>query len=189
MDINKILLEIIEKKFNELQKFQKEGIFEKIRTFEGNAIGQIGEIFVKEIFKNLNIKMKDFGEIIHDEFDICLDDGTKIEIKTARKGLKKDTFQFNGINPNYNAKFIICIGICLDSAYFKIVNGEKIYDHKSRSFSLNLGDKIKKIIPMNPGNQANYKLTLNLNELEPIENFADKIAEICKNLKAKNETK
>lgn len=184
MNVNDILLDIINKKFNELQKYKANGIFEKINTFEGNAICQIGEIFVKEIFNKLNIKMKDFGEILHDEFDICLDDdeniqkATKIEIKTARKGLKNNIFQFNGINPHYNVKYIICLGLCIDDAYFKIISGDKIYDHKTRSFYLIVEDKKKKIIAMNPGNQANYKLTLNLNELEKIENFPDKINEI-----------
>lgn len=178
MDANEILLNIINKKFDELQKYQNNGIFEKINIFEGNAIGQIGESFVKEIFNQLNIKMKNFGEILHDEFDICLFDDTKIEIKTARKGLKNNTFQFNGINPHYNVKYIICLGLCVDNAYFKIINGEKIYDHKMRSFYLKINEKLKKIIPMNPGNQANYKLTLNLKELQKIENFADEICRI-----------
>lgn len=178
MDINQILLEIIETKFNELQTYKKSGIFDKILEFEGNAIGQIGEKFVKEIFKNCDIAMKDFGEVVHNEFDIYLTDDTKIEVKTARKGLKNNTFQFNGINPHYNAKFIICIGLCVDKAYFKIISGEKIYNHKERKFYLRVDDNLKQLVAMNPGNQANYKLTLLLKDLEPIENFEDKIKEI-----------
>lgn len=177
-DINKILAEIIEEKFNELQQYKRAGIFEKIENFEGNAIGQIGEKFVKEIFKNCDIEMKNFGEIVHDEFDICLIDDTKIEIKTARKGLKNSTFQFNGINPNYNAKYIVCIGLCIDKAYFKILSGDKIYNHTTRKFYVKVGETHKQLVAMNPGNQANFKLTLNLKDLEPIENFAEKISEI-----------
>lgn len=178
MNLNKILLKIIEGKHKELLAFKKGGIFEKINDFEGNAVGQIGEKFVKIVFENLGLKMQKFGEVIHDEFDICLEDGTKIEIKTARKGLKNDTFQFNGINPNYNCKFIICIGLCADAAYFKIVSGEKIYDHKSRKFFLNIDGKLKQIVAMNPQNLANYKLTLTLKQLEKIENFEGKLREV-----------
>lgn len=181
MNVNEILSEIIEQKFKELQKYKKDGIFEKINYFEGNAVGQIGEIFVKNIFKILNIEIKDFKEIIHDEFDICLNDDTKIEIKTARKGIKNNTFQFNGINPHYNVKYIICIGLCTSCAYFKLIDGQKLYDHKTRSFYLQIDGKNKKLVSMNPGNQANYKLTLNLKDLEPIENFIDTIKKIfCK---------
>lgn len=177
MDVNSILKKIIDDKFKELQQYQKKGIFDKIVGFEGNAIGQIGEKFVKEIFEHCNIKIKNFADVIHDEYDICLDDNeniekaTKIEVKTARKGLKNNTFQFNGINPNYNIEYIICIGLCIDKAYFKIIDGKKQYNHKTRSFYLNVNEKNKKLVSMNPGNQANYKLTLNLSDLEPIENF------------------
>lgn len=115
--------------------------------------------------------MQEFGEVIHDEFDICLEDGTKIEIKTARLGLKSNTFQFNGINPNYNCDFIICIGLSAQAAFFKIIGGEKIYNHKTRKFYLNVDNKQRQIVAMNPHNQANFKLTLNLKDLEKIEKF------------------
>ncbi len=135
MQIDKILLKIINEKYEELKALKSQnGIFEKINHFEGNAIGQIGEEFVKSVFKECGIKMQDLGKAIHDEFDILLNNGTKIEIKTARQGLKNKTFQFNGINPHYNVKFIICIGLSAQNAYFKIVDGAKIYDHKSRKF-------------------------------------------------------
>ncbi|WP_371819873.1 hypothetical protein [Campylobacter upsaliensis] len=102
MDLEKLLLELIEQKYSEVQKKQKSGIFEKILHFEGNAIEQIGEKFVKEVFKALNLALDELpGDIIHDEFDL-LSNGKKIEIKTARKGLNNNTFQFNGINPKYN---------------------------------------------------------------------------------------
>ena len=178
MNLNEILKDLIEEKYNELAKFKENGIFEKINEFEGNAVGQIGEKFVKIVFEKLGIKMQEFGEVIHDEFDICLMDGTKIEIKTARKGLKNDSFQFNGINPNYNCKYIICVGLSAKAAFFKIVSGEKIYNHKTRKFYLNVDGKPKQIVAMNPQNQANYKLTLTLKELEKIENFESKLKEI-----------
>lgn len=44
MNINDILKNIIENKYNELRYSKdNEGIFSKIDYFEGNAIGQIGE--------------------------------------------------------------------------------------------------------------------------------------------------
>lgn len=177
MSLNEVLKNLIEEKYKELSNFKKSGIFEKINEFEGNAVGQIGEKFVKIVFANLGIKMQELSEVIHDEFDICLADGTKIEIKTARKGLKNNTFQFNGINPNYNCKYIICVGLSAEAAFFKILSGEKIYNHKTRKFYLKVDDKEKQIVAMNPHNQANFKLTLNLKDLEPIENFELKLKE------------
>lgn len=178
MNINELLLQTIEDKYNELKNFKKSGIFEKINEFEGNAIGQIGEKFVKKVFLALNLQMQEFGEVIHDEFDICLNDGTKIEIKTARKGLKNNTFQFNGINPNYNCDYIICIGLSPQQAFFKIISGEKIYNHKTRKFYLKVDDKLRQIVAMNPHNQANYKLTLTLKHLKNIENFESELRKI-----------
>ena len=178
MNLNELLKNLMLEKYNEIAKFKESGIFEKINEFEANAVGQVGEKFVKMVFENLGIKMQGFGEVIHDEFDICLTDGTKIEIKTARKGLKNDTFQFNGINPNYNCKYIICVGLSAKAAFFKVVSGEKIYNHKTRKFYLNVGDKQKQIVAMNPHNQANFKLTLSLKDLEPIEKFEAQLREI-----------
>lgn len=56
--------------------------------------------------------------------------------------------------------------------------GEKIYNHKTRKFYLNVGNEQKQIVAMNPQNQANFKLTLQLKDLEPIENFESKLREI-----------
>ena len=56
--------------------------------------------------------------------------------------------------------------------------GEKIYNHKTRKFYLNVENEQKQIVAMNPQNQANFKLTLSLKDLEPIENFESKLREI-----------
>ena len=56
--------------------------------------------------------------------------------------------------------------------------GEKIYNHKTRKFYLNVENEQKQIVAMNPQNQANFKLTLQLKDLEPIENFENKLREI-----------
>ena len=44
--------------------------------------------------------------------------------------------------------------------------GEKIYNHKTRKFYLNVENEQKQIVAMNPQNQANFKLTLSLEDLE-----------------------
>ena len=153
MNANEILAKIIETKYKELEKFKTSGIFEKINSFEGNAIGQIGEKFI----------------IINNK---------KIEIKTARKGLKNNNLQFNGINPRYNHDYIILIGLEPTKAGFLIIPGKEIYDHKTRSFYLNINDKNKKLIQMNPDNQVNYKLTLSFNELKDISEITKELRKI-----------
>lgn len=166
--VKKLLLEIIEEKYQELQKYEHNGIFSKIKGFEGNAIGQVGEKFIKELFLKLNLPLDNIHkEIIHDEFDL-LSNGKKIEIKTARKGLRNDRFQFNGINPKYNYDYIILIGITYDDVCYYIIDKKQDYkyDHKERKEYIKIGDKFKQLVQMNPGNAVNLKLTLNLKELK-----------------------
>lgn len=173
MDLEKLLLQLIEQKYNEVQKKQKSGIFEKILHFEGNAIGQIGEKFVKEVFKALNLPLDELPqEIIHDEFDL-LSNGKKIEVKTARQGLNNNTFQFNGINPKYNYDYIILLGITAESVHYYIVDKRQdyYYNHTLRKEYIKVGGKDKQLVMMNPGNQVNLKLTLNLKDLKPIASF------------------
>lgn len=178
-DINLIMENIINDKYEELNKQQQlEDRFIKIRTFEGNAIGQIGEIFTKSVFKNFGIPMKDVGkEIVHDEYDI-ISGNYKIEIKTARKGIKANTFQFNGINPIYNHDYIILIGLTTNQIYYQIISGKSVYDHPTRSNFLIVNNKERKLVQMNPGNTVNFKLTLNIKDLKKIDGFVEELKQI-----------
>lgn len=171
-----ILLNVIDDKYYELglDKIDENQQFWKIIKFEGNAIGQIGEEFIKALFRENSIRMDEDRGIIHDEYDI-LSNGKKIEIKTARKGIKSKTFQFNGINPHYNYDFIILIGLTYDNVYYNIINGKSTYDHRKRKHFLNVNGKERQLVQMNPGNSVNYKLTLNLKDLKSIETFTAEI--------------
>ncbi len=64
-------------------------IFSKIRDFEANAIGQIGEEFLKSVLNAIDGVIND--GIIHDEYDIMTKSGVSFEVKTARKGRYKLT--------------------------------------------------------------------------------------------------
>lgn len=177
MNINEILKNIIEDKYNEIRSSKdNEGIFSKIDYFEGNAIGQIGEEFVKAIFIKENIAMDNKQKVIHDEYDI-LSNGIKIEIKTARKGLKNNSFQFNGINPAYNNDYIIVIGLTHQNAYYLIIKDKISYNHKKRRYFLKVNGKDRQLVAMNPGNSVNYKLTLQLSDLKPINTFVEELKE------------
>lgn len=175
-DVNIIMEDIINEKYQELNSTNEQNDrFVKIKTFEGNAIGQIGENFVKKVFRSYNIPMLDLGkEIVHDEYDL-ISNNMKIEVKTARKGIKNNTFQFNGINPIYNHDYIFLIGITTNHIYYKIIDGHSIYDHTKRKHYLSVNGRRKQLVSMNPGNVVNYKLTLNLSDLDDIANFVDEL--------------
>lgn len=116
--------------------------------------------------------------VIHDEYDILTKNGVFFEVKTARKG-SKNTFQFNGINPRYNYNFLFCLGICEDAIIFRIFEKNEIsYRHRDRKFYIKQGGFEKQLVQMNPDNQVNYKLTLNLRDLYSIDLLPEKLQSI-----------
>lgn len=181
-EIYDLFRNLIYEKLKSIEK-EKKGYFALAWGFEANAIGQVGETFIKNIFNNkgYSVDLKH----IHDEYDIIINN-KKIEIKTAKVGSNK-SFQFNGINPRYNYDLIICLGIELNSIKYRLFKSEQIfYDHKKRSnlIKYKVKDNVieKKLTSMNPGNEVNKKLTLSTNHMyEDIENIFDKIIEMIMN--------
>ena len=49
------------------------------------------------------------------------------------------------------------------------------YNHTLRKEYIKVNGKDKQLVMMNPGNQVNLKLTLNIKELKPIASFADEL--------------
>ena len=178
MNLEEIFIKIIEKKYNELnlgKDFTKK--FSKIRSFEGNAIGQIGEEFLKLVVADLT-KIVDDG-VIHNEYDILTKSGKYFEVKTARKGSKNNTFQFNGINPNYNYDYLICFGICEDKLLYRIFKKAEIqYLHKDRNHYIIQGEYKRQLVKMNPNNLVNLKLTITINDLFEIPNLINELRKL-----------
>jgi hypothetical protein len=102
--------------------------FAKVIDLEGNAVGQIGEEYAKFLINKFT-EIVDDG-VIHDEYDIQTKNGMLFEVKTARKGSKNNTFQFNGINPRYNYDYLFCLGICEDTIVFRIFEKKEISYHQ-----------------------------------------------------------
>lgn len=179
MNLENIFLEIIERKHNELnlgKDYNQK--FSKIKDFEGNAIGQIGEEYIKLIISKITQIQED--GIIHNEYDIVTKSGIYFEVKTARKGRTNSTFQFNGINPRYNYNFLICLGVCEDKLLYRIFTKSEIhYIHKDRKYYIVQDNYKKQLVQMNPDNQVNYKITIHLKDLYEITTLLD---ELHKNL-------
>jgi hypothetical protein len=181
LNINQLeskLQEIIERKYYETKLGKNpDAKFSKIGDLEGNAVGQIGEEYAKFIVKQY-VEIIDDG-VIHDEYDIKTLNEVLFEVKTARKGSKNNTFQFNGINPNYNYNYLLCIGICEDAVLFRIFEKRNIsYHHKDRKFYMKQESFEKQLVSMNPNNQVNFKLTLKLNELFNISELPNQLQTI-----------
>ncbi len=177
MKLEEKFLEIIERKHKELNLGQDySAIFSKIRDFEGNAIGQIGEEFLKYVIGNITDIEQD--EVIHNEYDILTKTGIYFEVKTARKGRTNKTFQFNGINPRYNYHYLVCLGVCENKLLYRIFEKSEIkYIHKDRKYYIEQGSYKRQLVQMNPDNQVNFKLTINLKDLHDISGLVDKLKE------------
>ncbi|QQW73777.1 restriction endonuclease [Helicobacter pylori] len=152
MDLEQTFLKIIEKKHKELNLGQDyNAIFSKIRDFEANAIGQIGEEFLKSALNAIDGVINDTN----------------------------NTFQFNGINPRYNYDFLICLGVCEDQLLYRVFKKDEInYIHKERKYFMKQNEFKKQLVPMNPDNQVNYKLTLNIKELKEITNLIKELERV-----------
>lgn len=172
-DLNSILKEIIERKHKELGLGKDyNSIFSKIKDFEANAIGQIGEEYARKICRSITAIEQNIDDTVHNEFDISTKNGIEIEVKTARFG-KRGTFQFGGIEPRRNYNYILCIGICLDKVVYRIFSHDSIiYNHLQKKYFIEQDDGLKKqLVQMNPGNLVNYKLTMSLKQMFNIENL------------------
>ncbi len=181
MNLEETFIEIIEKKHLELnlgKDYSQK--FSKIKDFEGNAIGQIGEEYIKSIVSEIT-EIENDG-VIHNEYDILTKSGIYLEIKTARKGRTNNTFQFNGINPRYNYDYLICLAICEDKILYRIfLKSEVQYIHKERNHFIIQGDYKRQLVQMNPDNHVNLKLTINLSDLYDISTLVDKLKELFDN--------
>ncbi len=180
MNIEDTFLQIIEKKHRELnlgKDYSQK--FSKIRDFEGNAIGQIGEEYLKLIISSITQIVE--HEVIHNEYDIVTASGKYCEVKTARKGRSNNTFQFNGINPKYNYDYLICLGICEDKLLYRIFKKTEIkYEHKERNHFMIQGDYRRQLVQMNPDNLVNLKLTISIADLFDISTFIGELKSILK---------
>lgn len=147
MDLEQTFLKIIEKKHKELNLGQDyNAIFSKIRDFEANAIGQIGEEFLKSVLNAIDEVIND--GIIHDEYDIMIKSG-------------------------------VSLGVREDQLLHRIFKKDEIhYIHKERKYFMKQNEFKKQLVPINPDNQVNYKLTLNIKELEEITNLIKELERV-----------
>lgn len=171
--LNDILKNIIERKHEELGLGKNyNSIFSKIKDFEANAIGQIGEEYARIICREITNIEQNNDDTVHNEFDISTKAGVRIEVKTARLG-KRGTFQFNGIEPRRNYDYILCIGICLDKVVYRIFSHNDIeYNHPMRKYFIKQDNGFsKQLVQMNPDNLVSYKLTTSQKQMFEIENL------------------
>ena len=74
----------------------------------------------------------------------------------------------------------IFIGISASKIYCKVLEKAWLrYEHHQQSYYFNIDGRDFKLVPMNPGNAVNYKLTLNVKYLDDISKFNAEILKIA----------
>lgn len=114
---------------------------------------------------------------MHDQFDIITKSKIYIEVKTARKGRTNDTFQFNGLNPEYNYDYLICLGICEDKLLYRLFLKSEM-QKKDSVYYVTQDNFMGRLVQMNPGNNVNYKLTIKLRDLYEISHIIEDLTKL-----------
>ncbi|GAA7842938.1 hypothetical protein HpCOL22_01420 [Helicobacter pylori] len=74
---------------------------------------------------------------------------------------------------------MICLGVCEDQLLYRVFKKDEIhYIHKERKYFMKQNEFKKQLVPMNPDNQVNYKLTLNIKELKEITNLIKELERV-----------
>ncbi len=154
MNYNKILQHILDKENN--QKKWDQCHFRKIKLINNRAVGTVGEKFVRKILENLNLNFNIPTQQTSWDIEITK---SRIEIKTATEDTH-GKFQFNHIRHHRSYDAVICIGIAPNNIYFNIYSKADIAT-----------EKVGKLVSMEKGANASFKLTKCISELQPINKF------------------
>lgn len=143
------------------------GDFIGIKTLSNTKVGAVGQDFIEDLCRSLNILI-DFPVSIkktratQSPWDIKMF-GLTFELKTATE----DTggkFQFNHIRYHRPYDAVFCLGVSPDKLLFNVYSKAEIATGKAG-----------KLVSMEKGGNASYKLTKSKSELLPIEDFETKI--------------
>ena len=171
MNLNKILKEIIDKKYSHLglDKVNKDHIFWKHHFIGSNSLGSVGVEFIIKLFNENNIEINNKKRNRFSVKDMIID------VKTAKMS-KGNSFQFNYSNKLNGKKcdYFIFLGISNNNIYWKVVNREDDIsgDH------IVINEELHGISNMNKDGKNLKKINISknlLNDSKEIEDFIELI--------------
>lgn len=138
-----------------------------IKTLSNTKVGSVGQDFIEELCRNLNIPIifpvtKLNKRLNQNPWDLKLNEIT-FELKTATEDTN-GKFQFNHIRYHRDYQAVLCLGVSPDELLFNIYSKADIATGKAG-----------KLASMEKGANASYKLTKSKHELFHIDSFAEKL--------------
>lgn len=141
--------------------------FKGIKIISNTKVGTVGQDFIEALCKNLDIKCefpisKKGERLTQSPWDIKIG-GITFELKTATEDTN-GKYQFNHIRYHRNYEAVLCLGVSPNELYFGIWSKADITTGKAG-----------KLVTMEKGANASYKLTKSPSQLHVINQFKDKI--------------
>ena len=140
-----------------------------IKTLNNTHVGKAGEDFIKLWCEEHNLAWQSPASN-QSPWDIRIESIT-FEIKTATEDVNGN-FQFNHIRRHRDYGGLICLGIAPDELRFGAWGKNTVVE-----------DIAGRLVTMDKGSAATFKLTKKHSDLLPITQFADKISELVTSLK------
>ena len=143
--------------------------FKEIKIISNTKVGDIGQKFIEKLCDKINLKYElptdKNGHIKRQSpWDIKIA-GIKFELKTATEDTH-NKFQFNHIRYHREYEAVLCLGVSPDELYFNLYTKSEIVTGKAG-----------KLVSMEKGANASYKLTKSKKDLYTIDLFEKKFKE------------
>lgn len=138
--------------------------FGKIKLLSNTKVGSVGEAFFEEVCNALEIPFENPSSA-RSSWDLKIN-STKFEIKTASEDVN-GLFQFNHIRYHRTYDAVLLLGISPEKLHFKIYSKEDISTERAG-----------RLVSMEKGANASYKLTKSPEELWPISDLETKLKNI-----------
>ena len=161
IDAHGILLEVLSS-FQDASKWV-DAPFERIKRISNSHVGSVGQSFIERLCGELNFAYK-FPEDKKGKkskispWDIEIE-GVKFELKTATEDVSGN-FQFNHVRYHREYDALICLGISPDSIGFDAWTAADVKTNKAG-----------RLVSMEKGANASFKLTKRNDQLRSINDF------------------
>lgn len=147
--------------------------YEKMKKIPNTKVGDVGQDFIESICEELGFECvfplkKDGQRAKQSPWDIKIN-GITFELKTATEDTNGN-FQFNHIRYHREYQAVLCLGVSPNNLYFNLWSKPDI-----------LTGVAGKLVTMEKGANASYKLTKRPTQLYSIELFKEKLEEFLEN--------